>query len=90
MAGINFRDIACLKYSDIQNGRLMYARHKTRKAMNCRICNEAQAIINRYRKSGNTDDYLFPILNKHVHQDERQRNDRIRKVLKIENRELKS
>ena len=89
MAGINFRDIACLKYSDIQNGRLMYARHKTRKAMNCRICEEAKIIMTRYSKLCNTDDYIFPILNKQVHKTERQRNDRIRKVLKIVNRELK-
>lgn len=89
MAGINFRDIACLKYSDIQNGRLMYARHKTRKAMNCRICDEAQVIMNRYATSRGAVDYIFPILDGQVHRTERQRNDRIRKVLKIVNRELK-
>lgn len=89
MAGINFRDIACLKYSDVQNGRLMYVRHKTRKAMNCRICDEAQTIMNRYARSRNVDDYIFPILDKQIHRTERQQNDRIRKVLKIVNRELK-
>ncbi|MDE5730669.1 MAG: site-specific integrase [Alistipes sp.] len=37
MAGINFCDIACLRRSNIRDGRLVYARHKTRKEMNCRI-----------------------------------------------------
>lgn len=45
MAGINFCDIACLKHSNIRDGRLVYARHKTRKEMNCRINAEAETII---------------------------------------------
>lgn len=90
MAGINFRDIAGLKYSDIQNGRLMYARHKTRKAMNCRISEEAQAIMDKYGKHSRTDDYIFPVLNVRVHKTEKQQTDRIRKMLKIINKELKT
>lgn len=32
VAGINFKDIATLRYSDIQNGRIYYQRHKTGQA----------------------------------------------------------
>lgn len=45
--------------------------------------------MNRYARSRNVDDYIFPILDKQIHRTERQQNDRIRKVLKIVNRELK-
>lgn len=87
MAGINFRDVACLKYSDIQDGRLMYARHKTRKAMNCRINDEAQAIMNKYKNPQR--DYIFPILDERIHKTQKQQTDRIGKVLKAVNKSLK-
>ena len=89
MAGINFRDVACLRYSDIQDGRLVYARHKTRKEMNCRINTEAQTIIDKYTNIQTIDNYLFPILNPTVHKTERQRKERIKKVLKSVNGELR-
>ncbi|MDE5852284.1 MAG: site-specific integrase [Alistipes sp.] len=89
MAGINFCDIACLKHSNIRDGRLVYARHKTRKEMNCRINTEAQAIIDKYANTLITDNYIFPILNPTVHKTERQRKDRIKKVLKSVNGELR-
>lgn len=89
MAGINFRDVACLKYSDIQDGRLMYARHKTRKAMNCRINDEAQAIMDKYKNPQRADDYIFPILDERIHKTQKQQTDRIGKVLKAVNKSLK-
>ena len=89
MAGINFHDVACLKYSDIQDGRLMYARHKTRKAMNCRINDEAQAIMNKYKNYQRADDYIFPILDERIHKTQKQQTDRIGKVLKAVNKSLK-
>lgn len=89
MAGINFCDIACLRYSNIRNGRLVYARHKTHKEMNCRINSEAETIIGKYANTRITDNYLFPVLNPTVHKTERQRKDRIKKVLKSVNGELR-
>lgn len=89
MAGINFRDVACLRYSDIQDGRLMYARHKTRKAMNCRINDEAQAIMDKYKNPQRADDYIFPILDERIHKTQKQQTDRIGKVLKAVNKSLK-
>lgn len=89
MAGINFCDIASLRHSNIRDGRLVYARHKTRKEMNCRINTEAQRIIDKYTNIQTIDNYLFPILNPTVHKTERQRKDRIKKVLKSVNGELR-
>lgn len=89
MAGINFCDIAGLRHSNIRNGRLVYARHKTRKEMNCRINTEAETIIEKYANTRITDNYIFPVLNPTVHKTERQRKDRIKKVLKSVNGELR-
>ncbi len=89
MAGINFRDVACLRYSDIQDGRLMYARHKTRKAMNCRINDEVQAIMDKYKNHQRADDYIFPIPDERIHKTQKQQTDRIGKVLKAVNKSLK-
>lgn len=89
MAGINFCDIASLRRSNIRDGRLVYARHKTRKEMNCRINTEAQTIIDKYTNIQTIDNYLFPILNPTVHKTERQRKERIKKVLKSVNGELR-
>lgn len=89
MAGINFCDIACLKHSNIRDGRLVYARHKTRKEMNCRINAEAETIIEKYSTAQTTDNYLFPILNPTVHKTERQQKDHIKKVLRSVNGELR-
>lgn len=89
MAGINFCDIAGLRHSNIRNGRLVYARHKTRKEMICRINTEAETIIEKYANTRITDNYIFPVLNPTVHKTERQRKDRIKKVLKSVNGELR-
>ena len=89
MAGINFCDIAYLRHSNIRDGRLVYARHKTRKEMNCRINTEAETIIEKYSTAQTADNYLFPILHQTVHKTERQRKDRIKKVLKSVNGDLR-
>lgn len=65
----------------------MYARHKTRKAMNCRINDEAQAIMGKYKNPQR--DYIFPILDERIHKTQKQQTDRIGKVLKAVNKSLK-
>lgn len=81
MAGINFKDIALLKYCDIQNGRIYYTRGKTGKIMNCKLNEEAKKIISKYDRESTTEDYIFPILNRNIHNTERQILNRVHKVL---------
>ena len=89
-AGINFKDIATLRWSDIDNERIYYQRHKTSKEMSCHIIDEAMLIIKRYSNFPyNDEDYIFPILNKQVHKSEQQIYNRLHKVLAQVNANLK-
>lgn len=89
-AGINFKDIATLRYSDMDNDRIFYRRHKTGKQMTCRLIPQAREIIAKYRREdAGSEDYIFPILDRRVHRTEQQIHDRVHKVLTKINRELK-
>lgn len=44
-AGINFKDIATLRYCDMDEERIYYARHKTSKEMTCHLSEQSKAII---------------------------------------------
>lgn len=89
-AGINFKDIATLRHADMEEGRIFYRRHKTGKAMTCRLHPQARVIIAKYLRSDAVqDDYIFPILDRHVHCTEQQIHNRIHKVLVHVNKELR-
>lgn len=86
-AGINFTDIAHLKHSNIQEGRIVYCRKKTGKEVSFRLSDEIRNIIERYSSIA-VDGYLFPILTKN-HKTPIQISNRIHKVLGHVNRQLK-
>lgn len=89
-AGINFADIALLKYGNIRDGRVQYVRKKTGKPINFLLTEEMRNIIVKYQRQGQTDeDYIFPILDCRVHRTEQQRYDRTHKVLTNTNRWLR-
>lgn len=89
-AGINFTDMATLRYRDIVHGRICYSRHKTQKLISCCLVPNALQIVEKYRKSNCTDeDYVFPILDRMIHQTPQQIFNRTHKVLGKVNRELK-
>ena len=89
-AGINFKDISTLRWSDIENGRIYYQRHKTSKEMSCHLMPEAMYIIEKYASPFyDNEDYIFPILNKHKHTTAQQIHNRIHKVLGQVNSKLK-
>ena len=89
-AGINFKDIATLRYCDLDNGRIYYSRHKTQKKMNTILLPDALKILNKYiKKDAGAEDYIFPILDRNIHITEQQQADRVQKVLKQVNRKLK-
>lgn len=90
VAGINFRDIASLKNKDIMDNRLYYKRHKTGKELNYLIRPEVQEILSKY-KSGtcNDEEYIFPILNTNRHKSQQQIYNRLQKILKEVNSNLR-
>lgn len=57
--GMAFVDMAFLKYSDITDGVISYARRKTGQPLQVRIVEPLQALIDKYRNAG---EYVLPIL----------------------------
>jgi integrase len=88
-AGMNFGDIARLHYKDIVKGRVNYSRHKTQKLLSFQLVPMALQILEKYGMAGHGEDYIFPILNRHEHTTPQQIFNRLHKVLRKVNRELK-
>ena len=89
-AGMNFGDIARLRYKDIVKGRVYYSRHKTQKLLSFQLVPMALQILEKYGTTGHGEDYIFPILNRHEHTTPQQIFNRLHKVLRKVNRELKT
>ena len=89
--GINFVDIASLKWSNLINGRIFYKRAKTGNELSFKLPAPALAIIEYWKPATKTpnDAYIFPILNKEVHLTPTQKHNRIHKVLTRVNKDLK-
>ena len=88
--GISFVDIANLKPDNIINERLIYNRQKTNTLINLPFTDTANNYINKYEDQCKDRLHLFPILDSNVHVTPEQKRDRIKKVLKHINRELKA
>jgi len=88
-AGMNFGDIARLRYKDIVKGRVNYSRHKTQKLLSFQLVPMALQILEKYGTAGSGEDYIFPILNRRGHTTPQQIFNRLHKVLRKVNRELK-
>ncbi len=81
-AGMNFKDIAMLKWESIQGNRIYYNRNKTGKEMVCTLMPDAKQIIDKYSsREDSEDNYIFPILNIKAHKTEQQIYNRVHKVL---------
>ena len=88
--GINLTDIAHLKYENIASGRLEYLRQKTKGLINIPLQDEALRIIQKYSNSdANSNDYIFPILNRKIHITAIQKYNRIHKIIGKINPNLK-
>ncbi len=85
--GMNFNDMAELKYSDIYDGRITYIRNKTKKSLSIGLSEPIAAIL-EYFKDKNFH-YVFPVLFKDFHKTESQKKYRIQKCLGKTNRDLK-
>lgn len=53
-AGINFADVALLKYGNVRDGRVQYVRKKTGKPINFLLTEEMRNIIAKYQRQGQT------------------------------------
>jgi len=61
--GMNFTDIAFLKWKDILNDRLIYTRSKTKEQFNIQLLEPAIKILEHYKSIGHSkNDYVFPLL----------------------------
>jgi integrase len=87
--GINFIDIAQLKWSDITDNRIYYERSKTGKELNFKLLEYAQEIIEYWKPLTGKNDYVFPILNSNTHITPTQILNRVNKVIGRVNRDLK-
>lgn len=89
--GINFIDMAFLKWENIKNGRLDYVRRKSKERFTIGMLEPAIKILEYYRKNyyESEDGYIFPILNE-THITARGIDNRIDKVLKTVNKDLKT
>lgn len=88
--GMNFTDLAQLKWSNLLNDRIIYIRAKTGKHYDIKIQPRTQVILNYY-SNGNeyTNDYIFPILNPEMHKIPQSIKDRTNKINKRVNKDLK-
>jgi integrase len=89
--GINFIDMAFLRWNSIDSGRLIYTRKKTQETFTIKLLKPSLDILDYYRsiRPCTLDDYIFPILNKRIHISPRQIDDRVDKVIKRVNNALK-
>lgn len=89
--GMNFTDMAFLKWEDINENRMRYVRAKTKKMYNISLLDPALEILKFYKPftGEKKTDYVFPILNKEKHKTPQQIANRIKKVTKMVNENLK-
>lgn len=90
--GMNFTDIAKLKWSDIKLNRLKYTRSKTKQNFDMELLPPATKIINYYKSftGSDSENYVFPILSKERHISATQIDNRIEKMNKAANKDLKA
>ncbi|MBL0049679.1 MAG: site-specific integrase [Bacteroidetes bacterium] len=89
--GMNFTDMAKLKWSDIKKERLIYTRSKTRKNFDLEVLAPAIKILNYYKPftGASVENYVFPILSNEKHITATQIDNRIEKLNKATNKDLK-
>jgi len=85
--GLNFHDLANLKWSNIENGRLKYTRAKTGGLLDMELLDPAREIVEYYRKNSSSD-FVFPILQSDI-EDPKIRYSRTKNAIKRFNKNLK-
>ncbi len=89
-SGINISDIIELEWTDISLDSLMeYERNKTLQKQRVQLLPPAKEILSYYQKYS-TGDYIFPYLDKAKHKTVAQINNRVKKITKQINEDLKT
>ena len=89
-SGINISDIIELEWTDISpDGLMEYERNKTLQKQRVQLLPPAKEILAYYRKYS-TGDYIFPYLHKAKHKTVAQINNRVKKITKQINEDLKT
>lgn len=91
VAGINFNDICKLRWANFDGIHINYTRAKTHTKMKTYLLPYAKNVIQNLRKQTGIDpeNYIFPILNYHIHESLIQIENRIHKVLGQTNKGIK-
>ncbi|WP_256014236.1 site-specific integrase [Desertivirga xinjiangensis] len=88
--GMNFVDIASLKWSDIEDNEIHYIRRKTGQPFDIPVNQHAQVIIDFYKTHyQNKSSYIFPIYNDLIHRTLKQKYTRKKTAIKKVNDSLK-
>ena len=87
--GMNFTDMAYLKWGQVKDGRIVYQRKKTGRYFSIKITQEAAEILNDVKVYTTNNKYVFPILNDDIHKTPEQKKTRIKTVLRDYNKSLK-
>ncbi|MTE25498.1 site-specific integrase [Winogradskyella ouciana] len=87
LRGISFTDMAYLKASNINNGRILYNRRKTHKNYSIRLFKPAEAIIKSLQYENSS--YLLPIINETLQEDSLEAKKVIKQWIKTTNKYLK-
>ena len=89
--GINFIDMAMLRWTGIRAGRVHYCRKKTKGQFTISLLEPAKVIVDYYRSHNypDPDGYVFPILKAGVHVSPTQIDNRVDKVNRQVNQALK-
>jgi integrase len=87
--GLNFVDLAQIKWSDIHDGRLIYRRSKTSSQFNIKLLPPALEILSRYENIRDDSGYVFPVYNTY-HDTPQKQFDRRKKILKTVNASLRT
>ncbi len=88
--GMNFKDMAYLRWVNIQNDRLIYKRDKTQKNFNLKLHEEAVKILAFFKENPQSEntEFVFPIIHQYGLTDS-QLNGRYKRQLRKFNKQLK-
>lgn len=89
LAGVRIADIIQLKWSDINDGRIIYIMGKNQKVVSFKMPDKANTIITYYKSKKTDSDFVFPYLSNDLLKNKKQLNAKTRSVNGIINKNLK-
>ena len=92
LRGMNFIDLAYLKFENLKEGRVEYRRIKTGKIYSIKLTDKAQQIVDHYTKDRtySQKDYLFPVLPTNLKNDVEKERSKFKDQRRYFNKSLKT